>query len=136
MKLFDALIFASLLSGIAFFSGCANEAAPEAAATIVPIEDLKTVAGKWQGMVERLGQRDWAQMIIHDDGTYLLRSYRGIGVYNGQGVFTLVDGKLTVQSEKGKATYVLYQKHGQDVLSLTGSLNGLDYTGNFSRENK
>ena len=125
-----ALIFTL---GIALFSGCAHE--PETI-TAVPITDIRSVAGRWEGMVERPGQRDWVEMVIQDDGAYWIRSYRGIGTYNGKGVFSVVDGKLTSRSEKGSATYILHQNHGEDVLSLNVTLNEQTYSGHFSLAKK
>jgi hypothetical protein len=72
--------------------GTATPASPSGALTRVPITDLKSVAGKWEGV----GQGPWVGSIfgghtadlveftIRDDGTYEARSYREIGVFGAR----------------------------------------------------
>jgi hypothetical protein len=76
------------------------------------ISDLKSVAGKWQGLLvrnPRTRDDDWVTFAIGETGTYEFASYRLIGVFAGKGKLVLTDGKLQAKSEKGgQMTLQLY----------------------------
>jgi len=99
------------------------------------ISDIKTVAGKWQGMVIREPfQRDWAELTIHEDGHFEYVSHRDyLGIAKGGGMLKLTDGKLTSETERGHATYSLMERDGQRVLMVEAlSKQGLRYTAELS----
>jgi hypothetical protein len=111
-------------------SGCGEIGSKQPpASTVVPISDLKTVAGKWEGVLKRqppassmntLGE-DWLTLTIEDSGsfedtTFEFESYRTIGVLMGSGSLHLRDGRLESESEKGGATYTLHERDGKSVL--------------------
>jgi hypothetical protein len=95
--------------------------------TSVAISDLKSVAGRWSGILYGRpgGQRgqDWVELAIHEDGTYTLASARTIGVLEGTGKARLADGRLITEGEKGgRATFTLYQRGNRRFLRVDGSL--------------
>lgn len=68
------------------------------------IPDLKSVAGKWEGLLvrnPRTRDDDWVTFVIGETGTYEFVSYRMISVFAGKGKLVLTDGKLSAKSEKG-----------------------------------
>ncbi len=76
-----------------------------------PITELKSVAGRWEGLMIRTPRSptdDWVRLVIREGGAYEFASYRTIGVLSGTGTFTLVDGKLSAQSERGRMNLQLY----------------------------
>jgi hypothetical protein len=90
--------------------GCAGAPTPLGPPwTTVPIADFRAVAGKWEGTVTRAHgpKDDWLELTIRDDGSYEVVSTRLIGVMRGTGRFTLADGKLVTQGERGSATLAL-----------------------------
>lgn len=96
-------------------------------ATFVPISDITTLAGKWEGLLRGMAQRslqsqrDWVKLTIKEDGTYKFVSYRTIGVFSGSGTLKLGNGKVISESERGSATYTLYKRGGQHVLKVEGT---------------
>ena len=79
--------------------------------TPTPITDLKSVAGRWEGLMIRTPRSptdDWVRLVVREGGTYEFASYRTIGVFSGKGTFILADGRLSAQSERGKMTLQLY----------------------------
>src|SRR3989442_1475839 len=87
------------------------------------IADFRSVAGQWEGLMirsPRSPKDDWLSLKIGDDGSYEFASYRGIGVFSGRGQLTLENGKLTTQSERGRATLSLYTANGERMLRAEG----------------
>jgi hypothetical protein len=91
----------------------------------VSITDFKTVAGRWAGPVAGLpGPRqdeDWVELTIGEDGTYAFGVARTIGMFAGKGQFTLADGKLVMQGERGRATFALFEGTGRRQLRAAGT---------------
>ncbi len=96
------------------------------------IESFGVVAGKWTGLLvshPKSRKDDWVRVTIADDGRYEFASYRTIGVFSGQGQFTLADGQLTVTTERGTATGSLLVSDGSRKLRIIGVMNeGARYT--------
>ena len=68
------------------------------------VSDIKSVAGKWQGVLvrnPRTRDDDWVTLVIGEAGTYEFASYRMIGVFAGKGKLVLAGGKLSAKSDKG-----------------------------------
>jgi hypothetical protein len=112
------------LAALQGFGGCAmpgpSEQPPWAP---VPIQEFKSVAGKWEGLMERAPQTrhdDWVKVVIHEDGRYEFASYRTIGVLNGKGVLALSDGMVTATSERGSATLTLYVAGDRRLFRVVG----------------
>src|SRR5512140_3817453 len=62
------------------------------------ITDIKTIAGKWEGLMIRTPKArsdDWVRVSIQESGDYDFASYRTIGVFSGKGNFSVKDGKAT-----------------------------------------
>jgi hypothetical protein len=94
--------------------------------TAVAISDMKSVAGRWSGILYGRpgGQRgqDWVEVAIHEDGTYTVASARTIGVFEGSGKVRLEDGRLTSEGEKARVTFTLYQRDGKRFLRVDGTM--------------
>ena len=112
------VVIASVLGGCAG-SDMSSTMAP------TPITDFKSVAGNWQGPVTGISPRhdDWVEVTITPDGKYDFGVYRTIGVFGGQGTFTLKDGKLELRGERGTATFTLYQGGAYRMLQVEGVLS-------------
>jgi hypothetical protein len=94
--------------------------------TAEAISDMKSVAGRWSGILYGRpgGQRgqDWIEVAIHEDGTYTVAEARTIGVFEGSGKVRLADGRLTSEGEKARVTFTLYQRGGKHFLRLEGTM--------------
>ena len=112
------VVFASVLGGCAG-SDMGSTMTP------TPITDFKSVAGNWQGPVTGISPRhdDWVEVTITPDGKYDFGIFRTIGVFGGQGTFTLKDGKLELRGERGTATFTLYQGGANRMLQVGGVLS-------------
>jgi hypothetical protein len=98
--------------GILAALACAVFAASEKAQwSPTQITDIKSIAGKWEGIMIRTPKSrtdDWVNVNIQDNGDYEFASYRTIGVFSGRGNFAVKDGKAVAQSEKGSVTMQLF----------------------------
>jgi hypothetical protein len=94
--------------------------------TAVAIPDMKSVAGRWSGILYGRpgGQRgeDWIEVAIHEDGTYTVASARTIGVFERSGKVRLEDGRLASEGEKARVTFTLYQRDGKRFLRIDGTM--------------
>jgi hypothetical protein len=101
-------------------------AADRSRPTAVAIPDIKSVAGRWSGILYgRPGGtrgQDWVELALHEDGTYTLASARTIGVFTGSGKLRLADGRLFTEGEKAPATVTLYQRGGKRFLRVEGAM--------------
>ena len=116
---------ALLLAVILTLLGACAGMGPTDTMTAVPITDFKMVAGKWGGLVSGISAQhdDWVDVTITPEGKYDFGIYRTIGVFGGNGTFTLSDGKLQSRGERGGATYTLYQSGARRVLQVEGALS-------------
>ena len=128
---------AMVLSAIMSLDACTALQAPEQPpASPIMISDIKTVAGKWEGMVIREPfQRDWSELTIYEDGRFEYVSHRSyLGIAKGGGMLKLSDGKLTAETERGHVTYVLGERDGRRVLLVDAlSKQGLRYSAELTR---
>jgi hypothetical protein len=101
-------------------------AADRSSPTAVAIPDIKSVVGRWSGILYgRPGGtrgQDWVELALHEDGTYTLASARTIGVFTGSGRLRLADGRLFTEGEKTPATITLYQRGGKRFLRVEGAM--------------
>ena len=104
------------------FIGCAPvESLPPPPATPVSVSAFKSAAGKWAGILKatpRLKRDDWVTFTIRNDGSYDFVSVRTIGIFQGQGTFTLVSGKLKAETEQGWTIATLYEEGGRRMLKV------------------
>ena len=122
-----------LVGVLAASFGCAPmEPVPPPPSTPVSVSAFTSVAGKWAGILKatpRLRHDDWLTVIIHDDGAYQFKSVRTIGIMQGQGTFTLADGKLRSESEQGRIVGTLYEEGGRRMLKVEGATkDGTEYS--------
>jgi hypothetical protein len=98
----------------------------------VPISDLSSVAGKWDGLIRAVPHQrrdDWVTVTIASDGRYEFSSLRTIGVFSGGGQFALDEGKLLSKSERGTVEAVLYEAGVLRMLKAKGrAADGTEYT--------
>jgi hypothetical protein len=101
-------------------------AAKRSSPTAVAIPDIKSVAGRWAGILYgRPGGtrgQDWVELTIQEDGTYTIASARTVGVFNGSGTLRLADGRLIAQGEKAQVTITRYQEDGKQFLRVEGAM--------------
>jgi hypothetical protein len=97
-----ALGLAVLVGG----GGCASGGG-EAAATReqrLAVADVRTLAGRWAGLMEMPGSRSRDQYVevdVQPDGTYRALSARTIGVLDAHGTLAARDGRVVVQGAQG-----------------------------------
>ena len=132
-----ALCFGLLMWGITGFIGCAPvEPLPPPPSTPVSVSAFKSAAGKWAGILKatpRLKRDDWVTLTIRDDGSYDFVSVRTIGIFQGQGTFTLIDGKLKAETERGSTIATLYEEGGRRMLKVEwATKDGVQYSADLS----
>ena len=119
----------------AVVSGCAGGRPSGQADTQIPIVGIETIAGKWTGLVERVASReDWIELLINDDSSFQFTGSRTIGLLQGKGKMTLREGQGFSESDRGRATYRLYDRGGKRVLRVeVVETNGLRYAADLTR---
>jgi len=132
-----AMSFGVLVGGVAGLVGCAPiEPVPPAPSTPVSISAFKSATGKWAGILiatPRLKEDDWVTLTIRDDGSYDFASVRTIGIFHGKGAFTLIDGKLRTETERGWGMATLYEEGGRRMLKIEGAAkDGAQYSANLT----
>src|SRR5678816_128260 len=97
---------------LAMSNGCETiERTEQAQWVSVPVTDVSTVAGRWEGVMRRMPPErrdDWVTVNVASDGRYQFTSLRTIGVFSGHGEFVLNEGKLKASSERGTIEATLY----------------------------
>jgi hypothetical protein len=115
-----------LIIGVQVALACAVFAASEKAQwSPTAITDIKSIAGKWEGIMIRTPKSrtdDWVNISIQDSGDYEFASYRTIGVFSGKGNLAVKDGKAMTQTERGSVTIQLFtdKTKGQSMLKAEG----------------
>ena len=123
--------------GVIGFIGCAPvEPLPPPPSTPVSVSAFKSAAGKWAGILKathRVQGEDWVTLTICDDGSYDFVSVRTIGIFQGQGTCTLIDGKLKTETERGWAIATLYEEVGRRMLKVEGATkDGVQYSADLA----
>lgn len=128
------LQISGLIIGVQAALACAVFAAGEKAQwSPTQITDIKSIAGKWEGIMIRSPKSrtdDWVNVSIQDNGDYEFASYRTIGVFSGKGNLAVKDGKAMAQSERGSVTIQLLtdKTKGQSMLKAEGKgKDGISY---------
>ena len=132
-----ALCFGVLVWGVTGFIGCAPvEPLPPPPSTPVSVSAFKSAAGKWAGILKatpRLKRDDWVTLTIRNDGSYDFVSVRTIGIFQGQGTFTLIDGKLKAETEQGSTIATLYEEGGRRMLKVEwATKDGVQYSADLA----
>lgn len=72
-------------------------------------------------------------LAIGNDGSYDFMSMRTIGIFHGKGIFTIADGKLRAEGERGSAIVTLYEDGGRRRLKIEGATNdGVQYSADLT----
>ena len=129
-----------LIIGVQVVLACAVFAASEKAQwSPTAITDIKSIAGKWEGIMIRMptsSTDDWVNISIQDSGDYEFASYRTIGVFSGKGNLAVKDGKAMAQTERGSVTIQLFtdKTKGQSMLKAEGKgKDGIDYRAELNK---
>lgn len=122
-----------LLSGMAGLAGCAPvEPLPPPPTTPVSIATFESATGKWSGIlrsIPALRHDDWVTLTIGNDGSYEFVSIREIGIFQGKGTFTILDGKLRAETERGSSVVTLYKDGGRRMLKVEAATkDGVQYS--------
>jgi len=142
---FFFLVIGIPIAALVFSLGCAGVSSqPSPPQTPVAITEVKTVAGKWEGLLKRVPparQDDWVEVTIQETGSDTgigeFASYRTAGVFGGKRPLKLTDGKLTSEGERGTATFTLYESSSGLELRLHADMkDGLKYNASLSRSTK
>lgn len=125
-----------LLGGLTGTIGCTPVTPlPSPPSSSVAISTFESVSGKWAGILRALPQSrkdDWVTLVISGDGTYQFVSPRTIGIFQGQGTFTLVDGTLRTDTDRGSTLVTLYEGSGKRMLKVEGTTqDGVKYSANL-----
>jgi len=104
--------------------------------TSIPISDLQSIAGRWQGLLDGPSnqQDDFIDVVFNLDGTYRGTGARTIGVLDARGRAELQNGRLQLTGEKGATgTGVLFDRDGKRtlVVEMTGP-GGRQYSARLS----
>jgi hypothetical protein len=88
----------------------------------VAVTDLKSVAGRWVGLMDVPGNSNedqYLEVTVREDGTYRAKSARTIGVMDAQGTIAVSDGRLLLRGERGsRGTATLFSKEGGSTLMV------------------
>jgi len=122
-----------VLWGLAGSLACAPAIrTPPPPSTPVSISTFQSVAGKWAGIMRttpRSREDDWITVTIREDGAYHFEAVRPIGIMQGQGTFTITDGKLRAETERGWGEATLYEEGGRRMLKIIGATkDGVQYS--------
>jgi hypothetical protein len=128
MKKFVGAAHGLMLLGV--IVACSTvEHPPSAPLERIPIMDVSSVAGDWEGVLVQYPpsrNEDWIRVRIEEDGTYRYEVLRTIGVFSGQGRFSVEDGALSAKSEKGTINVQLYRHSGKDDRILKNKAQSSD----------
>jgi hypothetical protein len=90
--------------------------------TPVTVADVKTVAGRWSGVLEISGRRheDFVEVMISPEGSYEMRGARTVGVLDAEGRVEAAGGTLRFLGSRAAGTGTLYAKDGRRTLVVEG----------------
>jgi len=80
-----------------------------------PIQDVKELAGNWQGWVTAEVGDERATMIVQEDGKYKAATTRGT---QSEGQFYLQDGKLMYRSSRTAGMANLTEEGGKTTITI------------------
>ena len=132
MKKFVGAAHGLMLLGVIVACSTAEQS-PSVPLERIPIMDVSSVAGDWEGILVQYPasrNEDWIRVHIEEDGMYQFEVLRTIGVFSGQGRFSVEDGALSAKSEKGTINVQLYRHSGKDDRILKNraqSSDGITY---------
>jgi len=96
--------------------GCATAAGP------VAVSDIKTVTGKWEGIVYPNSELDpdRVTLTIRDDGSYdvVSAARQTIGTSRGKGTIVIRDGRLIMEAEGGRGEARLLKDRDGNLMMI------------------
>ena len=107
----------SAVAMVLVLAGCAGTGT----GTAVPVADMKSVAGKWTGLLEMANDPEsFVELTIDESGVYRATAARTIGVMDAQGKVLIVgNGGLVFKGDSGsQATATLYTQPSQSQRTL------------------
>ena len=130
-------LFAALVVMVQMAACAGPGTAPRASSVMVPITDVKAVAGAWAGVASRTAsdQDDWVEVTLNEDGTFEAFSARQIGVLQGKGTLTVDGGKMMARGPNGSAVLTLYDRAGRVLVLDFRDRNGVSYSGELRPKN-
>ncbi len=96
----------------------------------VAVSDVKSLAGKWAGVVYAPGYDDGIKidMTIREDGSYDVASRQRDSSSSGKGKIVLTDGRLIVEGQRGNGVATLQRGlGGLRILSIEMTLSDNSY---------
>ena len=102
--------------------GCASTGA----ISPIAVSDVKSVAGKWAGLVYGSGstQPDYVEMTIHEDGSYDVVSRQTIGASRGKGKIVISEGRLIIEGARGRGVAsVMSGPGGERIMKVDATLS-------------
>jgi hypothetical protein len=115
---------AALLALGACASGgsASGRSAGGSSAGVVPVTDLKAVAGRWAGLMDLPGNQNddqYLEVTVRENGTYEAKSALQIGLMDAKGTVAVSNGRLILQGDRGsKGTATLVSKEGTPTLMV------------------
>jgi|SRR5215470_9566036 len=106
-----AVLTVAIAAGLAAsLVGCASIGP----ASTVAVSDVKSLAGKWAGVVYGAGYDDGitVDMTIREDGSYDVASRQRDSSSSGKGKIVLMDGRLIVEGQRGNGVATLQRGPG------------------------
>lgn len=107
-------------------TACAAGGGATSPGTAVTITDVKTVAGRWEGLMSPETGRerdDFVEVAFGENRTYEAKSSRTIGVMDARGTYEIKDGKLLLHGQRSTGTGTLWEKDGRRVLTVAVTTN-------------
>lgn len=104
---------------------------------VIPISDVRSVAGTWAGVVSRStgsDEGDWLEFSVNDDGTFQAFSARQIGTLLGTGPLTITNGRMAAVGPHGTAMLTLYDRHGRALVMDFREASGVRYSAELRRK--
>src|SRR5262245_14233299 len=109
---------------------CASPGGGGGTRTRVPVTDLQSIVGRWDGLVSGLSSvpsidQDLLDIVIKPDATYEARAVRTVGAFQERGTVELKDGSAIFRSPDGEtAVGQLFDVDGRRVLEIDTVASG------------
>lgn len=111
-------------------AGCATAERAAVSRTRVPVTDVKSIVGRWDGLVSGLStvpsvDQDLLDIVIKNDATYEAKAFRTVGAFKERGTIELKDGTAIFRAPDGEiATGQLFDMDGRRVLEIETTASG------------
>lgn len=105
-------------------AACASSQGGGGTRAKVPITEVKSVVGRWDGLISGLSSmpsvdQDLLDIVIKADATYEAKAFRTVGAFRERGTIELKDGNLVFRAPGGEtATGQLFAVNGRRVLDI------------------